>query len=232
MSWVKKNSNALAIKYLFEMLIIIFSVSISFYIQELLNEKDRIELKNAGLIGVLSDFEQDLIIFDALSRSLDKRTKNMESILSNENISNEVFNELMSYFGFVGNDTNYKSMIATGSIEYVKNKRLFEELNRYYSWNYAVLKDQSKQDEMMFWKFADYIEKNHLIDSVGIKNKNSPYKKFYISIDNLEKIQQDKQIRNQLNTKIFFINLFQFFTVNSIKEINELKPLIETELNQ
>ena len=140
--------------------------------------KDRVDLKNAGLIGVLSDFEEDLNIFNSMSKSLDKRTKNIESILNDDLISNKVFNELMRYFGFVGNDTNYKSMISTGSIEYIENKRLFEQLNRYYSWNYSVLKDQAKQDEMMFWKFSNLVEENHLIDSITSLNKDSLYKNF------------------------------------------------------
>ena len=171
----KSFVNTSAFRYIFEILVIVFSVTISFYIQELLNQKDRVDLKNAGLIGVLSDFEEDLNIFNSMSKSLDKRTKNIESILNDDLISNKVFNELMRYFGFVGNDTNYKSMISTGSIEYIENKRLFEQLNRYYSWNYSVLKDQAKQDEMMFWKFSNLVEENHLIDSITSLNKDSQY---------------------------------------------------------
>ena len=109
----KSFVNTSAFRYIFEILVIVFSVTISFYIQELLNQKDRVDLKNAGLIGVLSDFEEDLNIFNSMSKSLDKRTKNIESILNDDLISNKVFNELMRYFGFVGNDTNYKSMIST-----------------------------------------------------------------------------------------------------------------------
>ena len=228
----KSFVNTSAFRYIFEILVIVFSVTISFYIQELLNQKDRVDLKNAGLIGVLSDFEEDLNIFNSMSKSLDKRTKNIESILNDDLISNKVFNELMRYFGFVGNDTNYKSMISTGSIEYIENKRLFEQLNRYYSWNYSVLKDQAKQDEMMFWKFSNLVEENHLIDSIISLNKDSLYKKFYLSPKTLQDIKNDREIRNQLNMKIFIINLFKLFAEDSIKKINELKTLIDLELNQ
>ena len=38
-----------AFRYIFEIFIIVFSVTISFYIQDVLNEKDRIEIKNKVL---------------------------------------------------------------------------------------------------------------------------------------------------------------------------------------
>ncbi|MGB2313310.1 MAG: hypothetical protein ACPH4K_07795, partial [Flavobacteriaceae bacterium] len=62
----KSFVNTSAFRYIFEILVIVFSVTISFYIQELLNQKDRVDLKNAGLIGVLSDFEEDLNIFNSM----------------------------------------------------------------------------------------------------------------------------------------------------------------------
>ena len=48
-----------AFRYIFEIFIIVFSVTISFYIQDVLNENDRIEIKNKALSGVLNDIEGD-----------------------------------------------------------------------------------------------------------------------------------------------------------------------------
>ena len=48
-----------AFRYIFEVFIIVFSVTISFYIQDVLNEKDRIEIKNKALSGVLKDITGD-----------------------------------------------------------------------------------------------------------------------------------------------------------------------------
>ena len=49
-----------AFRYIFEVFVIIFSVTISFYIQDILNEKDREKLKNDTLKGILIDMETDL----------------------------------------------------------------------------------------------------------------------------------------------------------------------------
>ena len=38
-----------AFRYIFEIIIIVFSVTLSFYIQDVLNDKEKIELKNLGL---------------------------------------------------------------------------------------------------------------------------------------------------------------------------------------
>ena len=43
-----KTMNKVAFRYLFEIFVIIFSVTISFYIQDLLNEREKIELKKCG----------------------------------------------------------------------------------------------------------------------------------------------------------------------------------------
>ena len=49
----------LIFRYIFEVIIIIFSVTASFYIQDLLNSKDKDEAKNKGLEGVLIELKKD-----------------------------------------------------------------------------------------------------------------------------------------------------------------------------
>jgi len=43
----------LAFRYVFEVIVIVFSVTLSFYIQEILNDREKNLLKNDGLNGVL-----------------------------------------------------------------------------------------------------------------------------------------------------------------------------------
>ena len=68
-----KTMNKVAFRYLFEIFVIIFSVTISFYIQDLLNEREKIELKNSGLVGVLSDIDADKIIFNNITLTVKSR---------------------------------------------------------------------------------------------------------------------------------------------------------------
>ncbi|MDC3051515.1 hypothetical protein OA331_04235, partial [Bacteroidota bacterium] len=53
----------LIFRYIFEVIIIIFSVTASFYIQDLLNSKDKEEAKNKGLEGVLIELKKDKKFF-------------------------------------------------------------------------------------------------------------------------------------------------------------------------
>ncbi len=54
-----------AFRYLFEVFIIVFSVTVSFYIQDELNERDKMELKNESLKGVLIDLDKDEEFYNA-----------------------------------------------------------------------------------------------------------------------------------------------------------------------
>jgi hypothetical protein len=220
-----------AFRYIFEVFIIVFSVTISFYIQDVINNQNKIEEKNAGLEGVLSDLKNDEKYLNRLYKGMEKTTNTINKILGDRVISNAQFNNLMRYNGFTGNDNNYKSMISTGSIEYLSNKELFEKINHFYSWNYNVIKDQARQDENLFWRFTHHIEDNYIIDSV-VNNNNKLYKKFYVNNSSLKKIINDHQITNQLNTKLMIYNIIKFFSEDSLRKINELKILIQKELKQ
>lgn len=62
-----------AFRYIFEIFIIVFSVTISFYIQDILNEKDRERLKNDTLKGILIDMETDINQYNLALNILKKR---------------------------------------------------------------------------------------------------------------------------------------------------------------
>ena len=53
-----------AFRYIFEVIVIVFSVTLSFYIQDVLNKREKIELKNKGLSGVLMELERDVFHFN------------------------------------------------------------------------------------------------------------------------------------------------------------------------
>ena len=56
---MKSILNTLGFRYIFEIIVIVFSVSLSFYIQDVLNDREKIEQKNKGLEGVLIELEKD-----------------------------------------------------------------------------------------------------------------------------------------------------------------------------
>ena len=127
-----------AFRYIFEVFIIIFSVTISFYIQDVLNERDKLELKNESLEGVLIDLEKDKEFYNAALRSIFNRLNSSDRLIE-KGIDSGILNSFLSYWGFVGHDASIKSLIATGAVEYISNKNLIEELTKYYENQYSVL---------------------------------------------------------------------------------------------
>ena len=157
-----------AFRYIFEIIIIVFSVTLSFYIQDVLNDKEKIELKNLGLKGVLSDLKKDKELFLLSVDQIKKRSLIIDSIIDPKfKISNEMINNgVKRFWGFIGQDRNYNSMLSTGSIEYIGNYVLQEKIHDYYITEYNLLKDFAKQDEKHFNEIEKYMNSNFKVDYV------------------------------------------------------------------
>ena len=105
-----------AFRYIFEVFIIVFSVTISFYIQDVINKKEKIELKNKALKGVLMELKSDVLNFNNASGILKRRIRMGEEFLNGE-VNNSKLNQLMLTFSFTGQNSNYNSLVSTGVIE-------------------------------------------------------------------------------------------------------------------
>ena len=69
-----------AFRYIFEVIVIVFSVTLSFYIQKVLLDKEKLELKNIGLMGVVDDLRRDRSIFNQTIGSLRRRNQKLDTI--------------------------------------------------------------------------------------------------------------------------------------------------------
>ena len=72
-----------AFRYIFEIIVIVFSVTLSFYIQDILNEKEKIEQKNLALIGVIEDLKNDVRNFNNAINLARRRIKNIDTEIQN-----------------------------------------------------------------------------------------------------------------------------------------------------
>ena len=122
----KSIYNTPAFRYIFEIIVIVFSVSLSFYIQDVLNEREKNYLKDESLRGVLSDLNSDKNFFKGGVNRIERVIKSIDSIHNNSAGINTktIHNSSRNYFGFVGSDRNYNSMVSTGAIEFIKNEEL------------------------------------------------------------------------------------------------------------
>jgi hypothetical protein len=241
---VKKSIlNTSAFRYIFEIIVIVFSVTLSFYIQDVLNDREKLELKNISLKGVSSDLEKDIINFNYAIDLGRKRISNIDTILNPKyDLSSKTVNAgAKRYFGFLGNNSNYKSMVSSGALEFIGDSNLFELLNRYYSSHYDIMMDMSDQDENNYNQMIEFLSNNYLSstgDLFVIKNTKAD---LYNKIDSLYPVTYDQKslkrmksdrvfvsrVNHQKSTARINVNLF----LRAINVNEELQVLIQKEIN-
>ena len=164
--------NTPTFRYIFEIIVIVFSVTLSFYIQDVLNEREKNHLKDESLRGVLSDLNSDKNFFKVGVNRIERVIKSIDSIHNNSAGINAktIHNSSRNYFSFVGSDRNYNSMVSTGAIEFIKNEELQEKINLYYDMIYSFLIDASKQDEKVYNEISKYLSTQYTTEDLILKS--------------------------------------------------------------
>ena len=216
-----------AFRYIFEVFIIIFSVTISFYIQDVLNEKDRVEIKNKALYGVLKDMNGDRF---SLNEGIDINKKREKSIADfiNKKIDNNTISSIRRYKSFLGNNSNYETLQSTGAIESIENEELFINLNNYYKFTYQLLLESASNDKESFLKFLDYTERNYKIDSSSWVNGNFVV---HYGINELRKMVDDDVLISQLTNQKQLIGLTNYFHRRGLNQVKLIDSLIKLDIN-
>ena len=227
-----------AFRYIFEIFIIVFSVTVSFYIQEVINKKEKIELKNKALYGVLMELEKDVNIFNNALGILKRRVIMGEEFL-NGGVSNRKLNELMMTYSFTGQNSNYNSLVSTGVIEFINDKALSTELVDYYERRYDMIQDMSEQLKKLYFEFLYFMKLNYPISSMDSIDDIENFQEwtiflkvtqFEFSEKTLNKLNSDSIFRNQVyNIKraiLFYVKFYEDALI-----VNEnLSSLIDNEL--
>lgn len=231
-----------AFRYIFEIIVIVFSVTLSFYIQDILNEMEKIEQKNLSLSGVIDDLKKDLENFNGAITLARIRTRNIDTLLDTrfENSSSNVNTGAKRYFGFLGNDSNYNSMVSTGSLEYINDKKLFRLINRYYSSHYDIMEDMSGQDENNYNGVINYLNKKYLTfigDAVeietggGLFNEVDTTYRVNFSKESLTKLKTDNEFISRINHQKWIIRANMNIFKRAIVVNKELQEMIANEIN-
>ena len=210
-----------AFRYIFEIFIIVFSVTVSFYIQELINKKEKIELKNKALNGVLIELEKDVNVFNNALGILKRRVSMGEEFLNGE-VSNSKLNELMMTYSFTGQNSNYNSLVSTGVIEFINKKALSTQLVDYYERRYDMILDMSEQLKKLYFEFLYFMKLNYPISSMDSIDDIENFQEwtiflkvtqFEFSEKTLNKLNSDSIFRNQVyNIKraiLFYVKFYE-----------------------
>ena len=232
-----------AFRYIFEIFIIVFSVTVSFYIQNELNERDKMELKNESLNGVLIDLEKDKDFYNAVLESIFYRLNSSDRLIE-KGIDSGVLNSFLSYWGFVGHDASIKSLIATGAIEYISDENLLEELTKYYETQYSILSDTAENEEKLYWEIMSYMKVNYRFGKM-MKTERTYIKNWFTGKGGDKghplHMEFDDILLSKLNKDQYFVNhahqlkrldgLHAGFYEQALVEVQKLKVLIKNELN-
>ena len=223
--------NTPAFRYIFEIIVIVFSVTLSFYIQDVLNDREKNELKDESLRGVLSDLKSDRKFFKGGVNRIERVIKSIDSIHDKSAVinTNTFHRTTRTYYGFVGSDRNYNSMVSTGAIEFIKNKELQELINLYYDRNYSILIDASEQDEKIYNEIAKYMTTQYTVES--FRRMSNGFLQYVYSDYDFKKMQKDGVLKNLLFDKKYNNTWYIRVMKSTIDESNELEELINQELN-
>ena len=236
----KSILNTPAFRYIFEVIVIVFSVTLSFYIQDVLNEREKIHLKNNGLDGVLIELAADKRHFLNGISLKEIINDNTDSILTDGvRVTNEnIFWTMRRYFNFQGSDKNFNSMVSTGSVEFIESKELSIAIQNYYGSTYELLRDFSYQDRNYFDDMVDYLGNNYLVKSSEFitvlndaKNDSMKLKSLIYDSKSLLEMKSDRIIISKLYHKQWMSNFYKNLMKSSLKKNENLVLLIKKELN-
>ena len=162
-------------KYLFEGLVIFFSVFLSLYVGNLNEKRTNFEKKQQYIIDLIEILNQDIFQVEKLMDQLNKSEKFINSIQndidSQHNLlsDSQVIDMLIDIevgFSFFPKDGIFNQMISTGTFELIKNNDLkmilLEMYNHQKERNFATSKE---------------------IDEFNLMFRNLPYSKFKIRFD-------------------------------------------------
>jgi len=226
-----KISKNLIFRYLFEVVVIIFSITASFYIQDILNKKDKEDNKNKGLEGVLIELKKDKRFFKFGKFYNKQRLSYIDSLFDLSFSFDPLY-----VSGIWGNSELYENknffnaLVSTGSLEFIKNKELQSELNNYYNGIYTILNNTIETDNRSFLRFGDKLT-DYKMDSINYGTIEGNLTKHYFDPSDIIKIRKDKKLKSIALDWSMYMRMQSELMTEGEKKIETLEELIEEELN-
>ena len=139
------------LKYFFQSFVIILSVFISFYIEDVRKGNENIITKNDLVSDLIISLDDDLVQIEELLKILQNSEKNIQEILSDIDNNHKSLSDIDALktildievgFSFFPKDGIFEQLISTGTFELIKNnelKRLLLQMfNHQKDRNYAT----------------------------------------------------------------------------------------------
>ena len=143
---IKKN-----LKYFFQGIVIILSIFISFFFEDIRKNKEDVVTKNDLVSDLIISLDEDLIQIDDLLKILQDSEKKILEILNDIDLNHKNLTDLEAIktildievgISFFPKDGIFEQLISTGTFELIKNnelkKLLLEMFNHQKDRNYAT----------------------------------------------------------------------------------------------
>lgn len=222
---------------------IVGSVLLSFYIDSIIESKNKLELKNSILIELKTAIEEDLIQLNNVIK-IQKNILSINQILIDDlsaknKIEKEILAELFSklkQFGplsFFVQRGPYSQLIETGSFELIKDKKLKKNLLFAYD-NYNKRKEFG---DVIVDKFGLNFGRDlspYIVISESMKKEEEP---LFFSSRNVDEYKISSDYYNS-PIVLYYYSEYKFYIEGFIeihqvylKKLNELKDQINEEIN-
>jgi len=226
-----KISKNLIFRYVFEVFVIIFSITASFYIQDLLNNRDKEENKNKGLEGILIELKKDKQFFKFGKTYNNQRLSYIDSLFDLSFSFKPLYiSGIWGNSELFENKNFFNALVSTGSLEFIKNKELQSELNNYYNGIYTILNNTMETDNRSFLRFGDKLT-DYKMDSIKYGSIEGNITKHYFDQSAIIKIRKDKKLKSIALDWSMYMKMQSELMTEGEKKIEILQELIEDELN-
>ena len=219
------------VKYLFEFIVIVIGVSISFYAENYNDSLKKIQLKNQSLNRILENLKVDnrdnRFNYKAHSESLISSewiltNRNNLSAYSRDKIGFHLSRAINIITYFVDNQEEYKTIQSSGYIEYIENESLVKGLQYKYV-IHELMKFIEGEIRSRAKVLADFEFKNSKI------NNDSMYMGFYLIN---KRYIGDLEIPNEFYDRIIEKASFQKIYLSQIKRRIQRDSILANEINK
>ena len=227
------------LKYLFDFIVIVLGITVSFWFNQLSikksNDLERLKVLNSIEMEIseienytkerLNSWNDDIDLYsEFLSDKLD-----LQSIKNITSSKSRIEYNLIYYRDFEPPMNRYNSMISSGNIKYIDSEKLKEILTRLHNLNYSNLKTTVEYEKSLKEQLIQILTKNHSnILLIGDDNKTSLEN---YSRELYSAIKADNELKTNLiiqmkyfKTRVSLLKLYNY-TLSELKD--ELSIQIE-----
>ncbi len=219
--------------YFVELFILIFGITISFFLNEWRENISHRDTERQILRTISENLSADTLQFKQHILSINYMTDMLEPLLEHNNkavLSDSLsyyLDAFISYSTFFRADIGYQEMKATGNSRWIRDRDLLKKIITYYTQNNAYLNEWNGIDKgFILYQTIPYFEKNFPYSHYA------GYKDLYKNNNaDLKKALQQNEFKNLVRDNILFKSASkQAFEINK-KSATELLKAIDEYLN-